>query len=544
MEQNIVGARGTYYGGIYLSGCSALKVVNNTVNLYQAKSETAGVKVEGGNNIFLIRNHCFGQDASMATEQRASGIHTSMSPSMLWCCNDVHSTRNGVFVEGNCAGYFFGNEMDDHTYGLRFGPSGIMGGQIFDQGNRWSDSAGSPLQAWHEGGSIVALQSPFRVKQNSIYEPTPANPVSIGGNVKWFAPPFDSNFEPFDCSQSLECEGPDAASLDPAVDGPVADGTFTIPYHTDGSIWTAQRNLYARLNRYPALVQPNSNMATFFAAQQNAEIGLLDSVARGEEALFSLSPSDSAMAANYYATAQSLMAQMVAIDTQLVAASVAQQQGLLNQKAALQLQYAANRQSAEPFWENLRQQMLSVADQLLAKNATIFTTTLQGANEKTWHSIYLSKLVRGDFDLSGQQVTDLENVAYQCPLDGGGVVYAARGALELVQDTVITWPNNCGANNLQGEGGEDRVQGQVESKGYAFSPNPVSEVLRLSFPTYGEDVRTVEVFGILGTSSFRADLAASAGTAPLDLTHLASGVYWLVVKEKGKSVFSSKVIKL
>ena len=72
----------------------------------------------------------------------------------------------------------------------------------------------------------------------------------------------------------------------------------------------------------------------------------------------------------------------------------------------------------------------------------------------------------------------------------------------------------------------------------------MSTVLRLSLPMCREDIRTVEVFGILGTLSLKVNLPTYAGTTLLDLSNLSSGVYWLVVKEKGRTVFTSKVIKL
>jgi len=541
VEMNTVKARGTFYGGIHLNASWAFRINNNTINLYNTQTETAGINVEGGGYNKMLHNHCFGSDATAKAGNRISGIHTSMTTLPVWCCNDVHSIKNGVFVEGNCMGNFYGNMMDDHSYGLRFGNSGPMGPQIDDQGNTWSGSAGSIWQAWHEGGAGIASLSPFKVKQNSAYEAIPANPKFIGGiSTKWFAPPINSNLDPFDCSQSVDCSN-NSAALSPVEDS-IAIGSFTIPYHTDGSIWAARRNLYARLSRTPALAQSGSNMAAFVTANQNGEIGRLESIAQGEEGLFHLTLADAATAANYTTTTQSLMAQMVVIDTLLVAAPDSAQQGLLAQKAALQVQYAANRQAAASFWESHRQQAYSAADQLLAQNEAITTTTLQGANEKIWRRIQLAKLLRGDFNLSAVQVANLESVAYQCPLDGGGVVYAARAALETIQGWGIAWPDNC-AQSLQEEEGEDRSNLKTGSlMGYRFFPNPVSDMLTVDVPESVSE-RSLEVTGILGNITAQLTLSNKRSMSRIPLEGMASGVYWLVIREKGKVVFSSKVIK-
>lgn len=548
VEMNIVTARGTRFGGIHLSASSDLDLHNNTVDLYQTHSQSAGINVEGGTNNRMIYNHCFGQDATAETGERVSGIRTTMTAEPLWCCNDVQHTRNGIFVEGYCAnvGSFWGNMMDDHTYGLRFGGSGVMGLQLNDQGNTWSSSAGSVWQAWHEGGTQAASFSPFNVTQAAPFEPIPANPALLVGGmngVKWFAPmPPNSPVEPFTCLGLEECDTGQAPPGTDAVEDSVAVNSFTMPYHTDGSIWTARRNLYARLSRYPVLAPAGSHMAAFRAAHQNAEIGRLDAVAQAEAALFALNPSDSSAAANYYANAQGLTAQMAAIDTQMLVASPAQQQVLLDQKAALQAQYDTNQQSAELFWQSIQQQRLNTADQLLAQNTAIVTTTLQGTNEKIWHGIYLSKLLRGDFDLSTGQMSDLESVAYQCPLDGGGVVYAARGAWEMVQDTIIAWVDNCGSS-LQEGGGEDRNDSVTTSAEYKIFPNPVKDILNVDVPASQSDERNLAITDILGNIVTQSALSKKGGILRVPLGTEASGVYWLTIREKGRVVFSSKIIK-
>ena len=539
IELNTINARNTEFGGIHLVSSNMLQVYNNTANLYHAKTKTAGIYIEGGSGDLLSNNHCWGQDAESASGSRVSGIYASMHYKLDWCCNDVHNTRNGIFIDGECTykDAFWGNSFDSHIYGLRFGPSGIVGSQISNQGNTWPSGSGSTWEAWHQGGEPAAFQSPFKVTQADPFEPFPANPVNIGTG-KWFS---NIGGNPFACSGSLICSNVQSGGLLDPKEIRVAEGTFSMPYHSSGSVWTAKRNLYARLAQQPSLMPPGSAAASFYIAHLYNEIGRLDALAQGTSALSQMNSNDAAAAENYYNTGQSLMTQIAAMDVQLATAPSAQYPALQAQKDALLAQYESNRAASEAFWVPRQQQLLNDADSLLIQAEAITTSTLQGANEKVWHRIYLSKLLRGVSILTAQELSDLSIVAAQCPLDGGNVVYAARGALEMLQSSPMVWPDNCGDGLQEGGGGE---RSQILFEGYSIAPNPTKGIILLSFPLSIEANRSVKVYDMLGTSIHELSLPVNESSSTLDLTTLSNGVYWLVVKEKGKMVFNTKIVKL
>lgn len=239
-------------------------------------------------------------------------------------------------------------------------------------------------------------------------------------------------------------------------------------------------------------------------------------------------------------TAQGLITQIAALDVQLSTASEAQQPGLQAQKDTLLQQYQNNHAALESFWIPIQQQVLSNADQLLSQTEALSTTTLQGANEKTWQRIYLAKLFRGDLNLTSQQIADLQAVAAQCPLDGGNVVYAARGALEMIQGSPIGWPDNCG-DGLQGMEGEREKF--VFENGYHAFPNPTQNIITVSFAGTPDVQRTIEIFNLLGTRVILREISPFAGEETIDLNNFSNGVYWLVVREKGRIAFESKITK-
>ena len=88
------------------------------------------------------------------------------------------------------------------------------------------------------------------------------------------------------------------------------------------------------------------------------------------------------------------------------------------------------------------------------------------------------------------------------------------------------------------------VEVAAEAGGYRFFPNPVADVLTVEAFAPSADERSLEVTDVLGRIVTRAALDNQGQSAQVSLEGMASGVYWLIVREKGRAAFSSKVVKL
>lgn len=150
--------------------------------------------------------------------------------------------------------------------------------------------------------------------------------------------------------------------------------------------------------------------------------------------------------------------------------------------------------------------------------------------------IYLDDFT--DLTVFGTQFKNLNKSTY--PNFPGLTIGISAGTVWGSPVVSIVWLDNCG-DGLQEEGSER--ENVTLTKGYKIFPNPTHNVVTLIFSGAPDAARTAEVFDVFGARVIWREIPQFVGEETIDLSRFGNGVYWLVVREKGKTVFESKIAK-
>lgn len=143
--------------------------------------------------------------------------------------------------------------------------------------------------------------------------------------------------------------------------------------------------------------------------------------------------------------------------------------------------------------------------------------------------------------LSSGERTELESIASQCPLIGGGGVLRARTLRALVDGKPYSYPDNCN-DNLDVRQGAKSLSSTSEVSCTLY-PNPTRGNVTLKFDGYSpNDQAQVEL--LTPTGGRVASYTVSAAiTAEIDLRSFAAGVYLCKVVVNG-AVSTHKLVVL
>ncbi|TAK41130.1 MAG: DUF11 domain-containing protein [Saprospiraceae bacterium] len=506
-----------YSTGISLLNSKSINVFSNLVSLNQPSTETNGIRARGGSGNRLSLNYVWGNSGALSNEF-TSGILAFSSKSLLMCCDSVQNTYAGIRFTGLCNSYelFLGNKFNTHLYGLHFTETGVLENQE-NNGNRWWGTYSGGKMARHDGGIDPAQNSIFRIHTDQLPYMPPF--TLLDPATGWFIPQGGGFFS---CSGGPLCAQLIAEVTD--FDKKIADGTFQSPAYNDGMRWLGKRNLYEKLYHHPELVSFDPDITNFFNQTGNTPIADLVEVEDGIGDAYIIESGDATTLNFYDETIGGHIVTLEEIDSALYYADAAGWVTLLNQKSNEMSALMQVMQQSSQLWSSVEAERLSAISQLIAQNDAIFSTSIREENEKTVNAIFLSTFAQNITELNDPQVTQLEGIAGQCPLDGGNAVFAARGMLEWAKDTSFNDYVLCDESGGGGRSAENASD--QEDSSFRLYPNPAGNVLTIDLPeaVLGDEVI---VANYLGEEVYRRK--AVSRKVSFDISNLPNGLYFCQV---------------
>ncbi|MBK8564848.1 MAG: PKD domain-containing protein [Saprospiraceae bacterium] len=172
ISNNIIKANGGSHG-ISLTSSWTFKVNDNSIKSLGSGVDFAGLHFWNSKHCQVRNNKVVGPNVL-----GYNGIYAYNTPDMLYCCNNVGFTRNGVRFQGGCDETRLGTtQFGNHFHGLRYDGSGVTGKQEW-MGNSWNANC-LDYDASHAGD---ALLSPYFVSPDQV--PNDADPSIASGD--WF----------------------------------------------------------------------------------------------------------------------------------------------------------------------------------------------------------------------------------------------------------------------------------------------------------------------------------------------------------------------
>jgi len=160
-------------------------------------------------------------------------------------------------------------------------------------------------------------------------------------------------------------------------------------------------------------------------------------------------------------------------------------------------------------------------------------------NYKDVNDIYISLLDGNAIDSLQYQM--LESIAMQCPQQGGIAVYRARALLEVIDDNIRQWDDNCSSSSRLASGSpSENSSGQTPD--VFLYPNPNDGNMTLSYILPEHQQGKLVVYDLMGNVVSTTTLASGSQQQSINLSQLSSGVYYYQVTYGDMIIKNDKII--
>ncbi|MCC6412641.1 MAG: T9SS type A sorting domain-containing protein, partial [Saprospiraceae bacterium] len=480
-------------GIAYLDGLGG-SIEGNMVNdLGQGSTpgKYKGITVEGS-VLSRVNYNDVTRSTSAGGNASSVALYSQAGTSNEFICNCVDNTGLGMQFN-DMADYeenVKGNQFNNHgETGLQIGDDNMDNAYIGIQtrtGNNW-DLGAIPLSGYggvHKAGSDLGIVSfsLFYVDPNDTDGDPDVDPD------EWFEPLTGDTYV---CQSPNTCEAPTTP--------PPFEGDHGVPTRLDEAIvrnqlptneyeeatqWKGQYRLYRKLLQHPAIVANDTLYANFKAAWDNETLGKLAVIAEAKAGLFTLtSVEDSILESRRLVWLEE--AYDVSIKDSLNQSGISQDAVAYNTDVHQSNQTQALYDAYVTYLQTAR---LQTIDTLLEWNKAITPSETIEVNHQEVNRIVLTMLKTDS--LSGSDITELEAIAGQCPLEGGDAVYEARAIVTYLLGTTYDDTELC---NIQ-ERFYPAPTVEAIAKPTAY-PNPTSGLVIFKGYTGAFDVRVLDNLG-------------------------------------------------
>jgi len=521
-------------GILYRNGFSGT-LQGNQVRNESEPNDYTGILTEGTTFSDFTANTI--DQLSSAGLGTATAIYSSGGFVNTFQCNCVDSTNVGM--QFNDLAEFTdavrGNGFNTHCTGLQLGFQGIGGAYIGDQfhtGNLWDLSAiaGTCLGGRNlSGDPTIIAYSEFFVNGSANAALNPAVFPSSG----WFVSEPGTTYNA--CGNCVfppqmpprVTEGNTPTKLDEAL---ATEKLFPEVFE-DEMNWKGAYRLYRKILRQPAIGTYATEFEDFVDTHENLSTGKLAYIAEEKAKLFSLSAIADSMLEDYRLEWRAKMTTLKGLDSlrqKGTSMNPTQYEDAVDESTEAQDDY-------ETYWDGLVAARQTQIQSLLTLNAAISVSLTPAVNHKTVNTIVLNFLLSDT--LANGNLTTLESIAEQCPLEGGDAVYEARA--------IVSYYTGADFNDAElcEEAQERQQQPDITSK-----PNAAIPVLLYPNPTTGQifwsgtgdQVVVLRVFNTIG----QIQLEQTASGNNVDLSRLPDGLYTLQIFTADYTLLATQKIQI
>ncbi|MBL7828928.1 MAG: T9SS type A sorting domain-containing protein [Saprospiraceae bacterium] len=529
-------SEGATTDGIRINGAGGWDIDDNIIDFQTPLSPFFnnigyGARLSNTNANYLYDNKF--NEFDLIGEQ-TTGMSQSMGTGNRYCCNFTHGQRFGSEFLGTCFGTEWRvTDMTIHQNSLRCVNGTTIDPQL-SHGNLFKPGTGT---AFHGGVDLEVSNSRFLVAGMV----PPDWPVAIStplATVSWFD---DGGVAP-QCSDY--CMPPMYAPPPPDRDLLESDlitaaNDWTGSDYGDLMQWEGGRRLLERMHDYPELQGAHTLTDAYY--QTNAE-SLIGAFAEVERQAKSLSVCSSDVQASLEENSQLIETRRLAIESileGLATATTAADTNLIYLNA--NTMHAGYEQPAQNLLEMENEATSSrrlSAMAVLSETTTLPASNILEQNRKTVQRIYLQTVALGVYTLTPAQFAIVEAIAFQCPLEGGSAVYAARALYRLNADYDFSDEISC----MQTQDRNRAKQFRQAQAPLTLVPNPANDLVLITgiqAKNKGNDIQLM-VFTLDGKVAMQQTLVSES--PGFSVSNLASGVYFCRIAQDGQAPQTLKLV--
>jgi hypothetical protein len=177
-------------------------------------------------------------------------------------------------------------------------------------------------------------------------------------------------------------------------------------------------------------------------------------------------------------------------------------------------------------------------------NNSINPNFLLEQNQKSVNALILKKMLNNQYIYNTNDSILLMDIAVQCPLQGGNVVYQARNLLAAIYNDLIDFEENCeDVDRSYMQNTESQEIATNQKSDYRLYPNPNDGRMNFVYDLFESEKGELVIYDISGRTiqSFKLQIGTN-NQLFIDETKLGSGVYFYKVLINEKIKTSDKLI--
>jgi hypothetical protein len=476
------------------------------------------------------------------------GYHFAACQATRLCCNSSDGGLIGFEFAENCMDTEWRtSEINDHDIGLRINEASFIGQQKH-AGNRWQGNYTEGAQHLSTSSFLIGeselLVSPPIVQP--FWPPTPAATPNAPG-APWFT--SDNSTSNALCGSDSEC-----LPVPPPFNGVVKETdlflsgtTYQNDPFADFHDWEGHKYLLTKLNTYPTYAQGDSQLQQFQTSQAG---GTVEDYIDLDEQLNTVFTGQTSQTQVHLDAIKNHLATLESLETQyLNAASGTERDNLENDYALAATDISTELKQLIALRATAKTSRETAAGGLVGTNNNLTTADIFTTNQQAVNAVQL-KLWDGTLTEPGSsEITTLEQIAYQCPLEGGNAVHRARALLRGIGEYNFFGTNCVSAAALRTEPGNDEPDNdkklstavEIPTPGaWQVYPNPARAYVRIDGDRLN-DLEFVALYDLAG----KLHQSWPAVTASRDYrlsSKLPSGIYLIRLQLADGSQVHRKII--
>lgn len=543
-------------GGLAIYNLSAWSITDNRAEFSaHPNSEVltgAGISLRNSNYNGLHGNTIL--DATGIAYNATTGLATLASVGNRFCCNSTEGNFVGSLFLGTCLGTNYRQtDMASHGYSLWLPGAPSTGFTMIGQqpiqivgnttnNNRFGAASGT---AQNDAPGTILNDSRFYVTNQN----TPNYPQFVytpnGTSNQWFQ---INNATTFGCIDDNQCPDP---QYPPSGRGELEPTDIEIAKNTYGNIsggaamqWEGERDLYARLKAYPAMLSQSADVDTFFNNVQSGSAIKDFYIAEAVTATVQEVPlawgqalqtaTDTMEAVEAEATAK--LAGLASVSTRADSLEVYWQAAAIRDRLIAPMAVVLEKQHQI---DSLRRVRAATA---LTTVTSLPANNVLQSNRKNALLVYLEITSAGATQLTQSQFDTISAIARQCPLAGGSAVYMARALYQLNEQKHFDDFDLCG---VVAERSAPAMSSKPRADKVLLWPNPTDGHLQLYLPGIDAEQQVqvqVQVADLSGREVLERSIGTADGNLALDASKLSPGIYFCRVSTNSQVFATVKFV--
>jgi Secretion system C-terminal sorting domain len=549
IEDNTLDLDATLFG-ISLSNCSSVRVIDNSVTIQPIPPDeiavSNGISVTGSESCIVSQvNEVLGINSDVFENVGTRGIVNASSTNIRYCCNIVNGTFEGMTIDGVSNGTdfywtIFGAAIQEGLLYLPNGITGAIGSLTFNPNNRWSEDEGDYgiAGAEHDGLDPIFIQMS---KHFSYPFESPTLPPSIeipnAPGAAWFVQGQAQQSN--NCPTSLTCDYSLTKEELDTTDHIIASRNWDSGTSFQPALkWQAERYLLRELEQNPDLMEGETEIQSFYSSMEDSTAQLFNEVDKNIQLLDTVAGGDITQYIANLTAITGKLDSLAILDSLIWEASPSELEDLQDEKSSLiDATAELETENEDLFWDIMPARSTAIGA-IISQNSSIDVTEIFEENEKTVNDIWLRTAARGDAEFDSTQMSQLEDIAWQCPLEGGNAVYKARSLYLMAVDTVFNDDELCYG---QERSTSSRPAARKPGK-FGLYPNPAGQSVTLTLDGKSSSFARVVITNLYGGQVFQAQIPVGQSKFTFPVYSIPSGIYFLRVYQDDDEAFSEKLL--